>query len=662
MKASAKSGDALPKAAGAQPAIRGGGAGHSTRLGRIGARAVIGISAASLAIGNASPPARPSGRSYETAPPMDVTVRERIMPQLASLLAALLRDGRATRLDGVPVFEAQDKFLPGKIAAALAFLLTDTPRDDPRFAQYLAGFRTIADLTVDDPNDSWGIFYYVSALERLHKAGLLDRAVSPATLTKLHRSLDWRRFVRPDMTLIDLPNNYYGVAFSIARLRMLLGWEDESGSEKLLARMIDHYRRYSGTYGFADETDGEGRFDRYSVLLIGEIAQRLIETGRSPTPEIKSWLRRSVDLMLLRFNMTGEGWEYGRSIGPYGETCFLEVMTAAATFGILTPREQRMAYAFSSRIAARYADFWISPRTGSVNMWDDGRRTDAYRGKNRILGENLSLARQYIYTDEEWNRLGFRGQTPASSEYGRWLAALPKSTLTWFARGDHDRGLVTIRDGDHVIGLPLINGADGQHMHNPYFPVPNATGLFSGAADATYPQLVFQLTLSDGSVLMPLSWFRDVKMTRQGVATVVTYRQDMVDRMGGPNATKDDRLAVETRYVFEPGRITRSDRLVPRVPLGVASIKTEFASFSGGVRPIGSTAVRYAQGEVTGFTANGFDHCDGRDEPGTPYQAPTGPMHSVVRCTLGARRLAAPLRLGWRIDYARPAAAKKMMR
>jgi hypothetical protein len=52
--------------------------------------------------------------------------------------------------------------------------------------------------------------------------------------------------------------------------------------------MLDHYRIYSGEYGFADETDGSGRFDRYSVLLIGEIAQRFIETGMEPTPQVKA--------------------------------------------------------------------------------------------------------------------------------------------------------------------------------------------------------------------------------------------------------------------------------------------------------------------------------------------------------------------------------------
>jgi hypothetical protein len=118
--------------------------------------------------------------------------------------------------------------------------------------------------------------------------------------------------------------------------------------------------------------------------------------------------------MLLRASLTGEGWEYGRSIGAYGETAFLEVLSAAAKLGVLSPQERDMAYALSSRIAARYVDFWLDPATGSVNLWDEGRQTDAYRSKHWILGENLSLARQYIYTDAIWNALGYRGAAPST--------------------------------------------------------------------------------------------------------------------------------------------------------------------------------------------------------------------------------------------------------
>ena len=589
--------------------------------------------------------AQERGVLYRTAPPMNQTVEDRVRPQIELLLEALAAEGRDYRLDGVEVFEAQDKFLPGKIAIGMSHLLVATSRDDPAFAERLAAFRRRSDLTLEDVNDSWGIYYFVSALHELETAGLLDEAVSRETLARLRERLDWRAFVRePDLTLIDLPNNYYGVAFSIARLRFLLGWEDASASEALLAKTLQHFRDYSGEYGFADETAGEGRFDRYSVLLIGEIAQRFIETGVEPPPEVREWLRKSVDLMLPRLNLRGEGFEYGRSIGVYGETAFLEVLTAAAALGVLTDEEQAMAYAFSSRVAARYVDFWLDGGTGSVNLWDHGRKTDAYRGKHRILGENLSLSHQLIYTNAIWNRLGLTNTAPDAG-FAAWLEGQPRSMTTWFARGDYDRVLVTYRDGDRVIGLPLINGGPTQHMNTPYFPIPFSPGVLSGAADETFPQLIPRLTFADGAVLQPLSYFKDVEIEEAGERTTVSYRQDELDRMGEEAPRPDMRAQIRTRYVLEPGAITRSDEIAVE---GAAVIDLEFPVFSRGATVDGQV-IRFAQGEVASFEAAGMTCAPIEDFDPAIYASPVGAFRTLIRCRAEITDHAS---LSWRIGFA----------
>jgi len=610
------------------------------------------VSAAVAAFVAASPAAAsdPRGPVYHQAPAMNRTVETRITPQVEALLEDLLAQGRNYRLDGVEVFKASDKFLPGKIAVAMAHVISATPPADPRFDEYLTGFRRLADLTIQDTNDSWGIYYYASALHELQAAGLLDEAVSPETLAVLRRRLDWRAFVREsDLTLIDLPNNYYGVAFSIARLRFLLGWEDASASEALLAKTLEHFREYSGEYGFADETNGEGRFDRYSVLLIGEIAQRFIETGVAPPPEVRTWLRASVDLLLPRFNLRGEGFEYGRSIGTYGETAFLEVLTAAAALDVLTDEEKAMSYAFSSRIAARYADFWLDANTGSVNLWDEGRKTDAYRGKHRILGENLSLGHQLLYTNAIWNRLGLKDAAPDAG-FEAWLGTLPRSTTTWFARGEHDRLLVTYRDGDRVIGLPVINGGPSQHMNTPYFPIPFSPGVLAGAADETYPQLLPRLTLDDGSVLMPLAFFENAEVSVEGARTVVTYRQQAMDRMGQAAPVPDARVSVTTLYVLEPGHITRSDRIQPGPGVQIAHADMVFASFSRGAQTNGEKTT-FAEGEVAGIRVTGLECQPGSVDP-VSDRTPVGALTSVVVCATTPP--AGPVALSWRLDF-RPA-------
>lgn len=614
------------------------------------------MGAATLLLGallmpNAAGAADERGRVYKDVAPLNATVSGPITTQTEALLDQLLTEKRDMTLDGVRVFEASDKFLPGKIAIAMSHVLVSLSPDDPRFNRYLAGFRELSALTLDDTNDSWGIYYYISALHELQQAGLLDRAVAPEVLARLRQKLDWRAFVREDdLTLIDLPNNYYGVAFSIARLRNLLGWEDVAASEALLTRTLDHFRTYSGEFGFADETNGEGRFDRYSVLLIGEIAQRFIETGVEPPQEVRDWLRRSVDLLMLRLNLRGEGFEYGRSIGVYGETAFLEVFSAAQALGVLSDEESRMAYAFAARVAARYADFWIDPTTGSVNLWDNGRKTDAYRGKHRILGENLSLSHQFAYTNALWNRLGWKDRQP-DPELGDWIDRLPRSTTTWFAKGEYDRLLVTYRDGDRLISLPIINGAAGQHMHNPYFPIPFSPSVLAGAADETYPQLVPRLTLSDGSVLMPLAYISDVKVETEGDATIVSWRQAALDRMGQNAPATDARVSIRTRYELRPGQIIRSDEITPAPGIVISHADMAFATFSDDASPTADGAA-YGQGEVARFEAAGMTCAPG--DLTSDHRSPVGAFRSLSLCE--ATPAPGVLRSGWRISF-RPAPA-----
>ena len=266
-------------------------AGRIARAFAVGIAAAAAIAQATAAAATPTPeggsPAAVLAAAAEAAieppAPYNQTVSGRIQPQSRELLVRLAKEGRELSLDGVPVFNGDDKFLPGKVALGLAEFLVTVPADDPRRSEYIAGFRRISKLTVDDANDTWGIYYYMSGLNKLRKAGMLSATVDRLTLAKLRVRLDWRSFVDVDTyALIDHPNNYYCVAFGIARLRVQMGWEDTSGSERLLQKMLAHYRQFSGEYGFADETDGEGRFDRYSVLLSAEIAQRFIETGTQP--------------------------------------------------------------------------------------------------------------------------------------------------------------------------------------------------------------------------------------------------------------------------------------------------------------------------------------------------------------------------------------------
>jgi hypothetical protein len=581
----------------------------------------------------------------------DAIVQGQIQPQAERLLLQLAKDGRNLRMGGVPVFDGQDKFLPGKIAVGIVDFLLSLPHGDPRLAGYLAALRQIAALTVDDPNDTWGAYYYLLALNELRKAGMLKDAVDRLTLAKLRVRLDWRMFVDPDdYALIDHPNNYYCVAVGIARLRVQMGWEDGVAAAKLYAKVLEHYRRYSGDHGFADETDGEGRFDRYSVLLAGELAHHFIETDAKPPAEVLGWLRKSADVMLLRMHENGAGFEYGRSLGPYGETAIIEVLTAAAALDVLTEQEKELAYNYATRAAARYVDFWLDRTTGAVNLWGNGRRTDAYRGKFRAFGENLSLAHQFSYTNALWNALGYQGKRPMAN-FAAALDQLPRESVTWFARGRYDRLLLTRRDAGHIIGLPLISGGTTQHMNSPYYPIPFSRGMLAGVADGTRPLLLPQFSLADGSMLMPLAFIRDVTVVTRHDRTTIRYRQSELDRMGTPAPIADDRLSVATTYVLEPGRISRTDEYTPKTALALTGIELDFGSFSE-LSSATAGEVHFRSGAIRTFKISGLTACRAEAITTDPdFESDDGPMRTKVICTSGAATVHAPFTIRWTLAY-----------
>jgi hypothetical protein len=587
------------------------------------------------------------------AAPLHKTV-EQAYPQLEYFFQKLTQEKDRLTMDGTRPFESHDKFLPGKIAAGLADLLLHTPANDPRLPGMLRDYAAMADLTVGMPNDTWGIYYYIGSLYKLKQAGLLERAVRPATLEALRKKLDWRTFVtQPGFELINLPTNYFGVAFSIARLRLLMGWEDAHASEVLLDRMLKHYADYSGTYGFSDETDGQGRFDRYSILLAAEICERFIETGLPVTPELKALLRKSADVALNAASADGSGMTMGRSLGPYGETAMLEILSTAAYLGVLSPEEKEYAYAYSSRIGERYMNFWFDPQMHSVDMWNKGRRTDAYRGKHRILGENFSLLHQLITTNDMWNKAGMKDAVPRA-DLEAWLErARPAFSLTRFASGEYDRALAIWRDGPHVFSLSMINGGISQHANSPYYPLPFSYGIVSGIADsgAAHPQLLPKFRLADGSELIPTAFMKDIRTRTEGSGYRVSYRQDALARLGKNVPVKDTRIEVDTQYSLDHGVITRTDTYRAAAPLEVAAVSLEFASFSDGASIEGNT-VRFKDGAVRSFTVSGLQACEAAPTAGSElYRAPYGPMATVVSCRSGAFTLQKPLTITWTMRY-----------
>ena len=574
----------------------------------------------------------------------------RILDRLAE---GLTRSGKEFTLDGIRVFETKpDPYLPGKLALGLSYRIAERAYNTRDLRQACREFQAVDELTRNRRQETWGIYFYLLALSRMQRLGVLDEALPPDRLTELRDTLDWRGFVDPTRYEIrGKPHNFYGVAFSIAHLRAHLGWDDPSHADILLEKMIHHYREYGGEFGFADETGGEGRYDRYSILLIAEIGHRFREAGRGMPVELQQWLRRSADVVLASLNRYGNGFQFGRSIGAYGDTAFLEVLSAAAWHGLLSPVESRMAYTFSRRATRKFLDFWYDDDRQAVNLWEDGRRTDQYRGKHRILGETLSLLHHHLYTHQVWGQLGLGSNTPVDVEFEAWLEQRPRFTLFRLSERKHSRALFIVRDSEHVFMLPFVNGG-AYHDHTAYYPVPfSGRGLIQPVPDACFPQLVPRLELDDGTVLMPLSFMRSITVHESAESAILTVEQSELDVVGQEQPIPDSRVAVRTTFEFTRGCICRVDEFIPGQGISIHTIDLEFATDATAVQWDGSSATfgdgRTIRLNVDGYAAMAIDDISA-DEA---YESPEGKLRSLVRWRLMPETTGQTVRAAWSFYY-----------
>lgn len=567
---------------------------------------------------------------------------EEMLSLLENFSDELYVHGLDYSLDGVTVFGGQDRFLQGKIALGLSYLLTELEPESSVWQRHMQQYPDILSMMQGEPNATWGIYYYLSALNRLREAGLLTQALSEELLADLETELDWRGFVdESDYSLISLPANYYGVAFSIARLRYMLGWDEPEHAQQLLDRTVQHYHDHSGEFGFSDERPGEGVFDRYSILLIGEIAQRFRETGMEPDTQILSWLRGSADFVLHNLNTRGDGFLFGRSIGAYGDTAFAEILSAAAYYDLLSSRELNAAYMFSRLTARKFLEFWYDQNMQSVNLWEHGRRTDAYRGKHRILGENLSLIHHHLYTGAIWDDLGFTEADFLPEQYANWLDGLPQTTVTWFTDHDYDRAAITWRDDGRLFSLWISNGGS-YHQNTPYYPIPFSLGLIQASPNEDYPQLVPRITLNDGSELMPLVYSRNLDVQVDGEMMIVRYSQDELNSLGGSRPSPDSRITVEIEYTFKPGEITRQDTFIAMQDVEIDSVTSVYAGFCPPDDILNTI-------DFSGFDSVSVISIHGNED----YFTPEGPLSSLATAVSSDITLneGEGIQLQWHIKY-----------
>lgn len=607
---------------------------------------------------------------------MKQIIEQDLKPIMISLFERIKEGGLSLQIDGQPVYNERAQFVGGKVINAACFTALEFIKTEESLKELGKIIRMVSTMEME----TWGILNGITGLYRLQTKGLLDKIVDEETLERLKESMDWRTFidVEKHYALINKPTNYYGVAFAIARYRELLGWEPEGHSRPLLNRLIEHIDQYSGALCFMDETPGDGRFDRYSILVPSELTASLLATGWSVPEKIQKMLKNSCYIFLQLANEDGLGFTYGRSIGAYGDTAILEVLSAAAELGnIFTAEEKEIAYAYSMKVMKRMVDFWYDKEMDSVNMWEHGRRTDSYRNKNRILGENLSLCMQMIHSYEHWKLSGFE-EHEISTEYPQLLKRLDRFTYIPFAQGEYKRGLAIVRDGKQVWSLPLINGGRKYYDKDPYMPVPFQNMVLQGVPECNHGQLVPQLIMENGDVYMPIAYTSDIVPEMTMEQMTVTCKYDHLCHMGNgifiggtsepcnsstidnsrPDAASaaDEPKKVEgtsatVTYTFEKNHIHREDHIHIASGKKVKAVRLVLLTYSD--EPyVKENEVLFQKGIISRMKAEGYDICSvcAALDDGS-YDTPHGRLKQEVTWICENIPACDEINVSWTIEY-----------
>ena len=581
---------------------------------------------------------------------MKQVIETELRPIMISLFNRMVEGGLELQIDGTPAYNEKAQFVGGKVINLSCYTALELIKTEESLKQLGELIRMVHKM----PMETWGILNGITGLYRLQKAGLLEKVVDEETLAPLKVSMDWRTFIDIDdhYALIKKPTNYYGVAFGIARYRELLGWEPEGHSKHLLARLMEHIDQYSGELSFMDETPGDGRFDRYSILVPGELTALILGTGWEVPEKIRLMLNKSSHIFLQLANNEGWGFAYGRSIGPYGDTAALEVLSSAARLGgVLTQEETDLAYGYCIRLAEHVAKYWYDTEMDSINMWEKGRKTDNYRNKNRILGENLSLCMQVVNCYEHWVEAGY-GDKGSGQEFAAQLASLAPYTMVKFAEGDYARGLAIVRDGKHVWSLPVISGGrDGYFDRDAYQPVPFQNTVLQGVPEHCHGNMVPQVIMENGDIYMPIAWIKTIDSTIGEKSMSVAYTVDTLCKLGERRPERVEGTSAETTYTFENHQIRRED--VIRVANGqkVKEVRLAFLTFSEDPN-VSDWGIEFGRGDICGIKAEGFERCEISQAPQDgSFDTPCGRLKFLVRWTMQEIPENGEIRVGWTMNY-----------
>lgn len=485
---------------------------------------------------------------------------------------------------------------------ALTGAATIADRDLPRFLGALGliearqGGKTFAQLGAAITLRSYGTDLRRNALWQSLSAGEQDEWRS---------LLDPGRFYdRANRKVINLPENYLGVASRIAAINYELGLlEDRALADEVLDRAAEPF---TGDAIYTDDLPPTGRYDRYSQEYARFVYEAADILGRKDiqqrvSPALVAVMRTWWDLV----SPDGYGYPWGRTIGAIGYMDTLDII------GFLA-RHPEFRPASLEDLTSLYRASWQwlqrdYPRDRHLlDMFGFGRGNYNYMTPERQWQQTTSFMAKAAGS-LALLEAAVRAEKVVTAPAEPRLAAVAR--FEWFRHGDRPAGVWLVRQGHLRFALPFTTGT--QPGMADYLPAPHGLPGFAVPVEQKVPALVPYLELADGrtmvagdgaDVIEPSADGRSVRATWKRWAVVVeettaTAAQRLV---AGPRPLAEPGITAEVTWGLEDGALIRRERLTAATATMVRRFHVVFPS----------TADRVATRLEAGRRIDRFDAAD----------------------------------------------------
>ena len=548
----------------------------------ISIKAALSLAAAIPALVPALVPASPRPVQGAEAPAGDTVTTERLVTEITGFLDAEV----AAHLSAVPTLNPPPALVLG-VPTKGDFTWGSFMRAITDVAA-LTGKRAIAGRDVPETLGRLGLvearlggktFSQLGAALALREFGT-DLEANPLwrSLTRPERR-EWRELLDPGRfydrerkQVIDLPENYFGVAARIVTMDHQMGLVDRDFADELLERAAAQFRR--GAL-YTDDSLPTGRFDRYSQEYARFVYEAAGNVGRrdvqeAVAPSLTAVMRTWWDLV----SPDGYGYPWGRTIGAIGYMDTMDIVGFLAAHPRFRP-------APLSDLAGAYWAAW---------QWLQGD----YR-RDRHLLDMFGFGRgnyHYMTPERQWQQTtSFMAKAAGSLRHlqaalrQEQVASFPArpplpavARFESFRKGDRPAGVWLVRQGALRFALPFTTGPKAGIAD--YLPAPHGLPGFAVPVEQFLPALVPYLELDDGRRIVAGDGADVIEPSADGRGLHAVWRRWTV--VGGPPARPVDvGLTSTVDWAIDGGTLVRKETIEAARPVVVRRFEVALPTTAG---------------------------------------------------------------------------------